>query len=105
MSNQTQLHSHQHRFQLDSSYNEYCVPRRVLWGDTTTDQTTTDQERTESPADDAPKVEQADYILSQIKEPGVGGEVCELQEITRAVVSGRMAKQQQTLLSNSIILI
>ena len=71
----------------------------MLWGDTTTD-----QERTESPAAEAPKDEQADYLLSQIKEPGVGGGVCELQEITKTVVSlGGMEKQQQ--LSNSIILI
>ena len=41
-----------------SSYNECCVPRRVLWGDTTTDQ------ESENPADDAPKDGQADYLLS-----------------------------------------
>ena len=58
MANQTHLQPHQHGFQLNDSYNEYGVPRRVLWGDTTTNQ------ESESPADDAPKDGQADYLLS-----------------------------------------
>ena len=98
LTSQIHLQPHQHGFQLNDSYNEYGVPRRVLWGDTTTDQ------ESESPADDARRMSKRIFSSPLIKEPRVGGGVCELQEITRTVVSlGGMAKQQQ--LSNSIILI
>ena len=65
-----------------SSYNEYCVPRAVFRGDTTTD-------------------------LSRLRNQssGVGREVCESQEILEQWEMGRMATQQQTLLSDFVILI